>query len=158
MAWSSQTGVIYPVIPVIHKKPVEPLFNNTDTITISYGDNFAIFSSSGTDCGGIYGLPITVPAISIEETFNQLSDRWKQETLLWSSMSDMVAHDAYQEIIGMGESVVPYILKELKREPNYWFPALRYIKRRNPVRPEDAGNLDKMTKTWLDWGSENGYI
>src|SRR5436853_7208436 len=37
------------------------------------------------------------------------------------------AHPAYQQIIGMGQVAVPYLLREVRKESGFWFTALRAI-------------------------------
>jgi len=58
----------------------------------------------------------------------------------------------------MGKAVVPYILKELKEEPDLWFTALRSINRFSPINNEDYGDIEKMTEAWINWGVEKGLI
>ena len=53
--------------------------------------------------------------------FHILAERWKKETAHQSNMAKKALHPAYQEIIGMGERVVPLLLAELRREPDDWF-------------------------------------
>ena len=66
-------------------------------------------------------------------------------------------HPAYQQIVGMGRSAVPFILKELANGPGHWFWALRAISGEDPVSPKDRGDVLKMTNAWLVWGARNGY-
>ena len=94
----------------------------------------------------------------LEDTFNELSEKWRCETHFLSATDDIVLHPAYQSIIGMGREVIPLLLRELQRKPSHWFWALRSITREDPVRPEDAGNIRKMTEAWLNWGRERGYF
>ncbi len=47
------------------------------------------------------------------ERFHQLAKTWKSETELVSKVTKRILHPAYQKIIGMGESAVPLILKDL---------------------------------------------
>lgn len=94
----------------------------------------------------------------VEATFSGLRDIWIEETQLTSSMTSTVMHPAYQKIIGMGERVVPYILRDLRDHPRYWMWALASITQEDPV-PEDAhGDLRRMSGAWLTWGRERGYI
>ena len=89
--------------------------------------------------------------------FPTLAQRWKKDTAHQSNMAKKALHSAYQEIIGMGERVVPLLLAELRREPDDWFWALHAITGANPVPPASSGNLRAMADAWLQWGSEKGY-
>ena len=80
------------------------------------------------------------------------------DTQYLSSINEMVLHPAYQQIVGMGPSAIPLILLELKKDPDYWFEALKAITGIDPVVENDMGNLSGMVESWLDWGSVNGYI
>jgi len=62
----------------------------------------------------------------------------------------MADHPAYQEIISLGEAVVPLLLREVAREPDHWFSALKAITGANPVSPSDRGHIDKMAAAWLE--------
>lgn len=94
----------------------------------------------------------------LERTFKELADKWKSETGHLSAIDDIVLHPAYQNIIGMGPSVIPLLLRELQQAPNHWFWALEHIARQNPVPPEDLGIMRRMTEAWLDWGRQQGYL
>lgn len=94
----------------------------------------------------------------IRQRFYLLSRQWKMDTQYLSSINEMVLHPAYQQIVGMGPSAIPLILLELKRDPDYWFEALKAITGIDPVVENDMGNLSGMVESWLDWGSVNGYI
>jgi hypothetical protein len=70
----------------------------------------------------------------------------------------MVLHPAYQQIVGMGPAAISLLLLELKKDPDYWFEALKAITGIDSVVANDMGNLSKMVESWLDWGRVNGYI
>ena len=93
-----------------------------------------------------------------QERFRELARRWRAETKTLSSTTDRVLHSAYQDIIGMGERVVPLILSELKENGGHWFWALRHITHENPVPPQDSGKIKKMTEAWIRWGQERRYL
>lgn len=94
----------------------------------------------------------------VESTFHALAEEWRDATEFTSSFTNMILHSAYQKIIGLGPAVVPVLLRELHHSPDHWFWALRHITRENPVAEEDAGNLDRMSEAWLEWGRQNGYL
>ena len=94
----------------------------------------------------------------IRQRFYVLSTRWKADTQYLSSINEMVLHPAYQQIVGMGPAAIPFLLLELKSDPDYWFEALKAITGVNPVVENDMGDLSKMVESWLDWGRVNGYI
>lgn len=93
----------------------------------------------------------------IETTFLELAEQWRQETGMLSVTSKISMHPAYQRIIGMGQPVIPLILRELEREPDHWFWALTAITGENPIKPEQRGRLNEMAQAWIEWGRENGY-
>lgn len=95
---------------------------------------------------------------NLEQTFQELAERWSSETRLLSSLTDKVLHPAYQDIIGLGPDAVPLLLRELQHNSGHWFWALSHITREDPINPEDAGNVRKMTEAWLEWGRERDYI
>ncbi|MCA1716885.1 MAG: hypothetical protein LC781_08565 [Actinobacteria bacterium] len=104
-------------------------------------------------------LPTTWTETEIDEQeFHELVDEWRAGTRLTSSLTDVVLHPAYQTIIGLGPGAVPLILRELQDRPAPWFWALSYITRADPVKPEDAGRLKKMTEAWLEWGRQRDLI
>jgi len=92
----------------------------------------------------------------VEQTFQRLAREWREETAHHSSMTKWVMHPKYQSIIGLGPSVVPVLLRELRYNPDHWFWALQAITGEDPTRPEDAGDLQKMTEAWLKWAEEKG--
>jgi hypothetical protein len=105
-----------------------------------------------------YVFPL-VETSGLEANFLQLTELWRQETGMLSVVSKMVMHPAYQRIIGMGQPVVPLILRELEREPDHWFWALQAITGESSISlaPEQQGNLGAMAAAWLLWGKNHGY-
>lgn len=95
---------------------------------------------------------------TLHEKFKRLLNEWQEETIFMSSMTEMVMLRSYHAIIGMGPAAVRLILNEIKHNPDYLFWALEAITGVNPVLPEDEGNLNRMTKAWIEWGRENGII
>jgi hypothetical protein len=101
--------------------------------------------------------PATGPVESIEERFQRLAAVWRAETAYVSSSSDLVAHPAFEEIVGLGPPVVPLLLRELEKRSGHWHRALRRITGADPVPREDRGNIGKAAEAWLRWGKEQGY-
>lgn len=94
----------------------------------------------------------------LEIHFHVLVKQWKKDTEADSSITRMIRHPAYQEIINMGEPVVPLLLAELKREPDFWFAALQKITGADPVPKASAGRVEEMAKAWMEWGRDKGYL
>ncbi|HDY67966.1 MAG TPA: hypothetical protein ENH85_09265 [Candidatus Scalindua sp.] len=90
--------------------------------------------------------------------FQELKSRWEVDTAILSSITEIAMHPAYQQIIGMGRNTIPLILAELKERPGHWFWALKSITGEDPVLPEQRGRIKEMTKAWLNWGRDKGYI
>ncbi|RMH08653.1 MAG: hypothetical protein D6704_02720 [Nitrospirae bacterium] len=92
----------------------------------------------------------------LAERFRSLAERWRTDTRFVSSIHEMVLHPAYQQINGMGQEALPFILQELERRPDHWFWALQAITGEDPVPPEDRGNITSMARHWLRWAEERG--
>jgi hypothetical protein len=92
----------------------------------------------------------------LEELFNRLTAEWKRDTLVESSMSAIVLHPAYQRIIGLGQPVVPLILRELQREPYHWFWALSAITGEDLAA--DEGSIERATAIWLEWADHHRLL
>ena len=80
---------------------------------------------------------------------------WKKETQFVSSSSVIVNNASYQEIIKMGKDIVPFIIKDLKKNqnnPRFWFPALQAIIGDGPTIPKDVrGNMPEIARIWILW-------
>jgi len=101
-------------------------------------------------------------AVDIEpaagERFEVLADWWEEETFFHSNSSLKNAHPALQEIISMGEPIVPLILERMRSQGGHWFEALQQITGADPVSPADYGKIAAMQNSWLQWGEDRGYI
>ncbi len=105
-----------------------------------------------------YLLPISRQESENTIKFQELKAIWNADTAILSSITEIAMHPAYQQIIGMGRSAVPLILEEMNEKPGHWFWALKSITGEDPVLPEQRGRIKEMTKEWLSWGKEQGYI
>ena len=94
---------------------------------------------------------------SVEERFRRLEALWDAETAYLSDVTAIVEHPAFQEIIRMGDAVVPLMLRDLEERPRHWVWALPRITGANPVPPGDAGRIAQMSAAWVEWGKEHGY-
>lgn len=100
----------------------------------------------------------TQPAETLAEQFQRLARLWCLETAYVSSTSEMTAHPAFQEIVGLGAPVIPLLLRELENgTPGHWHRALRRITGVDPVPTAARGNVEEASNSWLRWGKEQGY-
>jgi hypothetical protein len=77
-----------------------------------------------------------------------------------SSITEMAMCPAYLSIIGMGPTVVPFLIRQLELEqdePDQWFWALRTITGADPVKNEDRGDYLKMAQSWIEWMKNTDY-
>ena len=91
------------------------------------------------------------------QRFEELADKWEEETFFLSNSDRINAHPALQEIISMGQPMVPLILERMRVEKGHWFEALQQITGEDPVSPADYGKIAAMQNSWLKWGERNGY-
>lgn len=95
---------------------------------------------------------------TLAQKFTILSSTWKTDTQLFSTIQKDLTHNAYLKIISLGKEVLPYIFSDLADSSYHWFPALKIITGVDPVSTKDRGDMEKMKKTWLEWGKKYGYI
>jgi hypothetical protein len=93
----------------------------------------------------------------VERRFRELEARWVRETGHLSSSMQLRNHAAFEEIIQLGQLVVPLMLRDLQERPRLWVWALPVITGDDPVPPADSGDIAKMTQAWLQWGKAKGY-
>jgi len=102
-------------------------------------------------------MPETLATETVEERFRRLEATWMAEVGHHSSTTKLVNHPAFQEIIRMGNAVVPFLFRDLEQRPRLWVWALADITGADPVPVSDRGNIVKMSEAWLRWGRANGY-
>src|ERR1700680_3097786 len=94
---------------------------------------------------------------TVEEQFRRLEGTWMAAVGYSSSSTELRGHPAFQEIIALGEAVVPLLLRDLEERPRLWVWALPKITGADPVPTADRGNIAKMSEAWLRWGREDDY-
>lgn len=100
----------------------------------------------------------TVATAMFEKRFLEYAEKWERETGHLSSTTKRVMHPSYQSILGMGDSAIPLMLRDLQQTQRLWFWALTHITGENPVDPQDAGDLEAMTEAWIVWGKRKNLI
>ncbi|MCC3531372.1 MAG: hypothetical protein JGK21_25685 [Microcoleus sp. PH2017_22_RUC_O_B] len=93
----------------------------------------------------------------VVDKFYTLAEQWQSEVAGMSSTNQMSQHPAYQEIINMGNQIIPLLLSELKKNPLYWLAALSAITGENPIKAEQRGRVKQMASAWIEWGKNQGY-
>jgi hypothetical protein len=102
----------------------------------------------------------TLSADELRTTFEELAEAWKERSGYLSFIRKKIALPEYQRIIGLGRPVVPLLLRELEREPAFWFWALECITGENPV-PESvssSGDIKATADLWVEWGRQRGLL
>lgn len=94
--------------------------------------------------------------VGVERQFRELAQTWYLETMPLSSYIEKILHPSYQKILVLGKRAVPLIMDEISDMPNDWFWALRMLADVDPVRAEDAGNMQAMANAWLEWWKTDG--
>ena len=93
-----------------------------------------------------------------EREFRAYADKWLKETAPLSDPVQIFMHPSHLKIIGMGEKIVPFVLKEVERQSGHWFVALEAISPVNPVQPEDEISFQRTADAWIRWGKAEGLI
>jgi len=103
-----------------------------------------------------YYMPVSRLRNSAASKFYNFKEEWEAETGYLSSITEIAMNPAYQQIIGMGQVALPYILSELKAKSGHWFWALKSITGEDPVLPEQRGRMNQMAEAWLRWARQEG--
>src|SRR5208337_1578933 len=86
----------------------------------------------------------------VARRFQGLATRWIATARYCSNTQALRNHAVYQELVALGEPVVPLILLELERQPRVsWFIVLTGITGENPVPPR----LPVRSTRWPGRGS-----
>jgi hypothetical protein len=102
-------------------------------------------------------IPTSSAAQMLEQRVTDLLRRWRTETALLSSSTQMTHHPAYQEIITLGEAALPYVFRDLEQtQDGHLAAALTAITGAHPVPEEQRGRIGEVARTWLRWARENG--
>lgn len=100
---------------------------------------------------------VNVANAALAERFRRLVNQWSNETGHYSLAFKRAMHPAYQQIIGMGDKALPFILTELRNQPTgHWFWALNAITGKEATLGEK--DIDAAIQAWLKWGTERGHI
>lgn len=138
-----------PMPIALQTKPGEYIFFSNDYTAVGEES-----SSLLRDCESHkehYLNPVSRRFRDLETRFMNLKSQWEEETAALSSITDIAMHPAYQQIIGMGPSAIPFIIREMTINPNHWFWALKSITGVDPVPPEKRGKVKDMTHAWIFW-------
>jgi hypothetical protein len=104
-------------------------------------------------------FPTTITGTDrLADEFQRLADSWRRDTQFCSSVSDMVLDPSYQQIIGKGSPVVPFILREMEKGPDHWYWALGVITQETPAENAPEGDIAAICQAWLDWGMRRGLV
>src|SRR4051794_3184517 len=87
--------------------------------------------------------PDTPAAETVEARFRRLEATWMTAVGHHSATSKLINHPAFQEIIRLGPAVVPFLLRDLEKQPRLWVWALPDITGVDPVPASDRGNIAK---------------
>lgn len=96
-------------------------------------------------------------AAEVRRAFRRLFDAWDSETFLFSFPHQIYEHWAYEELVGLGEAAIPYMLGEVQRGRPNLVVALRSITGESPVKASEP-NTEQVMAAWVAWGEAKGYV
>lgn len=90
------------------------------------------------------------------DRFYRLVSQWRAQTLHSSFTEQKVQHSAFRQIVDMGESAVPLILKEIATHTDFLYLALQLITGENPVPERDRTSARAAIDAWILWADRAG--
>lgn len=85
------------------------------------------------------------------DQFDEAYMQWLEDSAVDSLPQHMRAHASYAAIVALGDSAIPVIAAELRKQPSFLFLALEDIIGEDPIPEEAQGNLYATIETWLAW-------
>jgi hypothetical protein len=100
--------------------------------------------------------------LQLSRRFQEQAEKWERETGHLSSPTQRMMHPSYQAILGMGREhkrdMVVLLIQDMQQHYRPWFGALSYLTQENPLERADAGKMDKMIASWVEWGKSTGLL
>jgi hypothetical protein len=90
-----------------------------------------------------------------QEKFLALADDWLDSQSGKSRID--YSHPSHLQIVGMGESALPFLMREVQMRSGHWFVALSSIAGASPVPIESRASFESASNAWINWGKERGY-
>ncbi len=84
--------------------------------------------------------------------FNELYDKWLNETMFCSSAIEIIENEHFQRIVKMKENAVPFILEKIRIKPSIIVWALYLI---FEMEDKNGLSIEEASKSWLEIGREN---
>lgn len=93
---------------------------------------------------------------ALKDRFEFLRDAWWEGTKYSSSTNDTVEHPAYQELIAMGDEILPFVLKDLEETNRHWFHLLATVTGQDAA--QGLTKVREAASAWVAWGKKEGYL
>src|SRR5690348_13941393 len=100
-----------------------------------------------------YALEIYEKAL--KQIFDARVREWMEDTRWHSSIGSITHHPQFQELVSMGQPIMPLVLQRLVSGDLHvhWFPLLKDLaKGADPVPAESRGHIADMAAQWVAWG------
>lgn len=139
---------------VTDRHTIEFLDQDRDAVMPIVGSG-ALDASYMPFLGGGAVAPVQAdPTVAVR--FRDLAAQWERETMFTSSPHETILHEAYQQIIGLGDKVLPCLLERLPRNPQRWLWALRAVAQADPAA--GATSLEDAVAAWRAWAKDKNLV
>jgi hypothetical protein len=93
----------------------------------------------------------------MEKKFEIHFKKWKSKTQFQSNINSIISDTDFQQIIGMGKRVIPFILQEINHEPSNLVWALNFITN-STLSKNQHTTLTEACKSWVKWGQKQNLV
>ena len=125
---------------------------NVQSTGNTIGRRMRASTSSSSRASGVYKR---TPYDFINSFFAVLH-RWRQETAFESNADVITSHVSYRALVENADAVTPLIVEELRRNPSKLVWVLEDAFKITPYDPENAGDIEAMSESWIAWAEKNG--
>jgi hypothetical protein len=92
--------------------------------------------------------------MNIVEEFNILTKEWAehcQSVVFSSNIQDYLNHAAYRKLVELGSPIIPYIMKQYKKDELPWGFVLDEITGLHKIEDPKSFSPPEVKRLWLEW-------
>lgn len=98
--------------------------------------------------------------LELFEKYDELVNKWEDETSIFSSVSQMIEYDSYKELKSLGPEIVPFIISDFYHDDyHHLIQLIDEFSGEDGIVPErDWGKIGRIANWYVWWGLDKGLL